>query len=45
MKTHPQNRLAIFSAEWKQFPSRPITLLDIMREFIAFNIFPMGSFD
>jgi len=34
-----QNRLAILSAEWKQFPSKPISLLEIMREFITFNIF------
>jgi len=38
MKTHPQNRLAIFKADWKQFPSKAISLLEIMREFKALKI-------
>jgi hypothetical protein len=38
MKTLPNNRLAILRADWKQFLSKPVSLLEIMREFIAFKI-------
>jgi hypothetical protein len=35
MKALANNKLAIFQANWKQFPSSEITLLTIMREIIA----------
>jgi hypothetical protein len=38
MKTSKNNNLAIFSANAGQFPKQPISLLEIMREFIGYNI-------
>lgn len=38
MKTPKNKRLAIFSSGWKHFPTPPISLLDIMCQFIASEI-------
>jgi hypothetical protein len=38
MKTLKPKSLAIFQAGGKQFPKSPISLLEIMREFIAYNV-------
>ena len=38
MKMLNPNRLAILSAKDEQFPKRAISLLEIMREFIAYNV-------
>lgn len=43
MKTQPQNRLAIFHADWKQFPTKPISLLEIMQEIEALQLFELDS--
>jgi hypothetical protein len=38
-KTRSQNKLALFKSDWKQFPSRPVSLLEIMRALNVLNIF------
>jgi hypothetical protein len=43
MKTCPPNRLAIFKSDWKQFPSKPISLLEIMQEIKALQLFEWDS--
>jgi hypothetical protein len=43
MKTHSKKTLAIFHADWEQFPSKPISLLEIMRQFSAYNIYQWDS--